>query len=153
MNPVNKTKTVFLTAAMMTALAVIGLQAAVAAPGAMKGPGAKHPCPMQEQQLDQETIKARDAFLQETTELRKQMAEKRAAMRALMNSTNPDPEQASRLAGEMFDLREQIRPKAQAAGLSPRMMMGMMGRMGGGPQMGCDGSMMGGKHHASKKMM
>jgi zinc resistance-associated protein len=146
MNPVNKTKTVFLTAAMVTALAVIGLQSAVAAPGAMKGPGSQHPC-MKGQQLDPETIKARDAFFAETTELRKQMAEKRAAMRALMKGTDPDQVEAAKLAGEIFDLREQIRPKAQAAGLPPRMMMGMMG---GGQMMGCDGPMMGGKHHGGK---
>ena len=147
MSTVNRTKTVLITGAMMTALAVIGLQTAVAAPGDMKGPGLKHPCPMQGEQLNPETIKARDAFLAETTELRKQMAEKRAAMRALMKGTNPDQEQASKLAGEIFDLREQIRPKAQAAGLPPRMMMGMMG---GGPMMGCDGPMMGAKHPGGK---
>ena len=150
MNAVNRTKKIIIAAATTTALAVVGLQAATAGPGTMKGPGSKHPCTMQGQQLDKETIKARDTFLAETTELRKTMAEKRAAMRALMKSSAPDPEQASKLAGELFDIREQLRPKAQAAGLPAHMMMGM-GRMGAGP-MGCDGPMMGGRHHGADAM-
>lgn len=146
----SRTKKIIIAATITTALVFTGLQAATACPGG-KGPGAKHPCAMQGQQLDEATIKARDTFLSETTELRKNMTEKRAAMRAVMKSTSPDPEKASKLAGELFDLREQLRTKAKAAGLPAHMMMGM-GRMGSGPMMGCDGPRMGGQHHGGKAM-
>lgn len=149
MSSANRTKKFIITAAMTTALAVVGLQVATAGPGAMKGPSSQHPCTGQ--QLDKETIKARNTFLSETTELRKSMAEKRAAMRALMNNNSPDPEKASKLAGELFDLREKLRTQAQAAGLPAHMMMGM-GRMGGGPSMGCSGPGMGGRHHGGNAM-
>ncbi len=146
MGTVSRTKKGILAVTITTALALTGLQAAVASPGAMKGPGPQGPCPMQSGQLDAETVKARDTFLTETTELRKGMAEKRAAMRALMNSNTPDQAQASKLAGELFDLREQIRTKAQAAGLPPQMMMAM-GKMGCG-----NAPMTGARHHGGHQM-
>ena len=75
-------------------------------------------------------------FLQDTKELRKQLAVKQAAKRALMRSAQPDSAQAQQLAGEIFDLQEQLRVKAQAEGLP----MGMMGRgFKGGPGMGQGG--------------
>lgn len=146
----SRTKKIIITASFATALVFSGLQVATAVPGA-KGPGPNHPCMMQGQQLDEATIKARDTFLSETTELRKKMAEKRTAKRAVMKSTSPDPEMASKLAGELFDLREQLRTKAKAAGLPPQMMMGM-GRMGDGPMKGCNCQQMGGRHHGGNKM-
>ena len=140
----SRTKKIIITATVATALVFTGLQVATATSGA-KGPGPKHPCIIQGQQLDEATIKARDAFLSETTQLRKNIAEKRAAKRAIMKSTSPDPEKASKLAGELFDLREQLRTQAKAAGLPAYMMKGM-GRMGDGPMMGCNGPCMGGQH-------
>lgn len=72
-------------------------------------------------------------FLQDTKELRKQLAVKQAGQRALMRSAQPDSAQAQQLAGEVFDLREQLRAKAQAEGLP----MSMMGPgFHGGPGMG-----------------
>lgn len=72
-------------------------------------------------------------FLQDTKELRKQLAVKQTAKRTLMRSAQPDSAQAQQLTGEIFDLREQLRAKAQAEGLP----MGMMGRgFHGGPGMG-----------------
>jgi zinc resistance-associated protein len=146
----NRTKKIIIAATITTALAFSGLQAATAAPGA-KGPGPNHPCIMQGQQFDEATIKARETFLSETTALRKSVAEKRAAKRAIMKSTSPDPEKASKLTGELFELREQLRAKAKAAGLPPQMMMGM-GRMGDGPMMDCNCQQMHGRHHGWNNM-
>jgi zinc resistance-associated protein len=159
MSAARRTKKMVITAALATAVGLAGLQTATASPDAA-GPGMQHPCPMQQgakmgkgmgmnKKLDPEMVKARNAFLGETREIRKALAEKRAAMRALMRGDNPDQAQASKLAGEMFDLREQMRTKAAEAGLPPHMMMGPMGmnRMPG------DGPMKGGSHHGKKAMM
>jgi len=149
----NRTKKIIIAATVTTVLTFAGLQAATAGPGTMKGggPGFQHPCPGQGQSFDEATVKARDTFLSETTELRKNMAVKRAAKRAVMSSTTPDPEKASQLAGELFDLREQLRTKARAAGLPPGMIMGI-GKMGNGPMKPCTGQRMGGRHHGGNMM-
>lgn len=153
MSAQNRTKKIIIAATVTTALAFAGLQAATAAPGEMKGrgPGFQHPCPGQGQSFDEATLKTRDTFLSETVELRKNMAVKKAAKRAVMSSTTPDPEKASQLAGELFDLREQLRTKARAAGLPAGMMMGM-GRMGSGQMMPCSGQRMGGRYHGGNMM-
>lgn len=161
MGQVNGTRKIILTAMLTSAVALTGIQSTfAAAPGDMKGPGPQYPCPMQNQnmgmqgmrgmqgpQMNEEMMKARDAFLNETTSLRKNIFEKQAAKRALMKGTSPDPEKAAALAGELFDLREQLRTKAQAAGLPVGMVNGM-GRMGGAHKMACRGhgmGMMGGR--------
>ncbi len=74
--------------------------------------------PTQQQTMMQP--EARDAFLADTVELRRDMAVKRATMRALMQQDNPDTEAIARLAAELFDLREQLRGRAREAGLPPR---------------------------------
>ena len=161
MKAAGRTKKFLIAATLTTALGFAGLQAASASPGAAgpTTPGMQHPCPMQQtmqaqmmgQKPDPEMLKKRDAFLTQTKEIRKNMAEKRAAMRALMHSENPDTAQASKLAGELFELREQMRTKATEAGLPGRMMMGMMGPMGMHP--GCNfGPMKGRGHHAGGMM-
>jgi zinc resistance-associated protein len=107
--------------------------------------GISKPCHrgmQQDTQMSAEMLKNRNDFLQDTKELRKNMMIKRAEMRALMHGTNPDIERASVLAGELFDLREQLRLKAMEKGLPGRAFMGPMG-------MGCkmmqnDGPMRGG---------
>ncbi|MFP3980097.1 MAG: hypothetical protein ACLFUY_01785 [Desulfobacterales bacterium] len=53
------------------------------------------------------------AFMEETADLRDELAEKRGAYQALMARENPDPERASELQREMSQIREQIRAKAQ----------------------------------------
>ncbi len=72
--------------------------------------------PCQQQQLDPVTQKAQEKLMSETVELRKQMVEKKAAMRAVMAAETPDATKASKLAGELFDLKEQFRTKAQEYG-------------------------------------
>jgi hypothetical protein len=56
-------------------------------------------------------------FFADTKDLRKQIAEDKAAERAILDSRNPDPQAASKLAGEIFDLRSSLHDKALAAGL------------------------------------
>jgi len=93
-----------------------------------------------------EMQKSHDKFLADTVAIRKELAEKNAVLRALMNAGTPDTVKASQVAGELFELREKLRAKANEAGLPfPMMMMGQ-----GGDGMCCEG-MMGhgkmGKHH------
>ena len=100
-------------------------------------------------QLDPAMQKAHEKFLAETSGLRKQQMEKHAQMRAIMQSSQPDDAKAARIAGEMFDIQEQIRAKAVANGLPTGMMgpgfgggrgmMGMMGPGGMGGDMPCGG--------------
>ena len=107
----------------------------------MNGPGMM--------QLDLAMQKAHEKFLAETSGLRKQQMEKHAQMRAIMQSSQPDDAKAARIAGEMFDIQEQIRAKAVANGLPTGMMgsgfgggrgmMGMMGAGGMGGDMPCGG--------------
>ncbi len=99
--------------------------------------------------LNKEMQKTRDAFLLETKELRKNIAIKHAAMRAMMRSTNPDPVKVSSLAGEIFDLREQLRTKARAKGLPGHGFMGPQGMHPGCNMMKSHGSMMG-RYHSEK---
>lgn len=124
------------------AVAAIGLaayQVADARPGMGTGMGPGYG----QQALDPATQKAQEQFFKETTDLRKQMTAKRAEMRALMSGTNPDGQKAAKLSEEMFELREQLRTKAQAAGLPAGMGRGLCGGPGAG------GGMMGGygPHH------
>lgn len=92
------------------------------------------------QQLDPAVQEKLDAFYNDTADLRKQLVMKQAERRALLNSTNPDPAAASKLAGEIFDLRTTLQQKAEAAGVDQYMGPGMMG---GGRGMGP--GMMGGR--------
>ncbi len=131
------TKKTLFVAALTSLVAFAGTQTALASePAPQKGPGMQHHRGMMDRpQLDEATKKASDALLAETTELRKSMFVKKAEKHALMMGENPDPAQAAKLAGELFDIREQLRTKAVAAGLPPRMAMQNMGMM----QMGCGG--------------
>ena len=110
---INK-KSVILAAILTSGISLAITQSAIASPN-WHGKG-KAPC--QVQQVDTVTQKAQEKFLQETVELRKQMMEKRAAMRAIMGADTPDANQASKVAGELFDLREKLRLKADEYGLA-----------------------------------
>ncbi|MDA8164589.1 MAG: hypothetical protein M0017_06125 [Desulfobacteraceae bacterium] len=135
------------------AAAVIGLSsiqvAGAASPGkaGMTGPRPGY----SRQALSEKDLKARQAFMAETTDIRKQIATKSAELEAVMAQTNPDEKRAGALSGELFDLRDQLRQKAIAAGLPGGFGMGcrcggmgpaMMG--GRGMMKGRPGMMMGG---------
>lgn len=115
-------KKILLSAIMTTGLALAITQAATASPGYRGSPqGCQQ---MMEGYQNQVTQKAKEKLLNETTEIRKQIAQKRAAMRATMQSENPDVNAVAVLAGELFDLREQMRVKAQELGLPLNAVMG-----------------------------
>ncbi|MFP3869587.1 MAG: hypothetical protein ACLFVT_01730 [Syntrophobacteria bacterium] len=57
-------------------------------------------------------------FLDETAGLRTDLAGKQAEYGPLMTRANPDPKTAATLAREIQELRNQLRVKAQASGLT-----------------------------------
>ena len=116
------TKNKLMMAAILTSGLTLAIsQAAVAQPsqGGGNGPqGAQVDMPCH-YQMNSEFEKTREAFLQDTTTERKLLAQKKAEMRAIMKAGTPDTVQASTVAGELFELREKLRLKAQATGPSP----------------------------------
>lgn len=90
---------------------------------------------MHQQNLTDEQMKARQAFMKETADLRQKLAVKKGEYRAVMAGENPDPKTAGKLAGEIAGLRNQLREKAVAAGV-PCRGMGMGQGMGQGPHQG-----------------
>lgn len=81
----------------------------------------------QNTEVDQE---AYDKFYEDTAELRELMVEKRSEYFAAMNEESPDKEYAALIWSEMFDLKEQLREKAEAAGIE-------VGPGMGGKRFGC----------------
>ena len=132
------TKKIALAAILSSGLALAISQAALAQPGQPGVPAGKGmgmgPGMLQ---MDPATQKAHDKFLADTVELRKQVAEKQAVLRAQMNAATPDTTKVGQLSGELFTLREQLRVKAQEAGLPYPMGMGC--GMGMGPGKGRHG--------------
>jgi hypothetical protein len=59
-----------------------------------------------------------ERFLDETADLRKDLAAKGAEYDALMARPDPDPTRTSTLSQEIFDLQNQLREKAQNYGIS-----------------------------------
>lgn len=85
-------------------------------------------------QLDQETKAKIKQFMVDNQAIRKEMAMKQAEKRALMRGDNPNPQVVAKITGELFDLRTQMREKAEVAGVDQYVGLGMMG--GGGRQHG-----------------
>jgi zinc resistance-associated protein len=96
-------------------------------------------------QMDPAMLKLHEKFLNETVVIRKEMVQKNAVMRALLDADIPDATKVSQVAGELFDLREKLRVKANEIGM-PMMGMGMGMGMGDGDEMPCQGMGMGGRH-------
>ena len=63
---------------------------------------------------------AEQSFLNDTAKLRKDLADKEAKYDALTVQPNPDPEQAAKLSQEIFEIRNQLRAKAQSYGFAGR---------------------------------
>ncbi len=108
------------------AAAVIGLltlQFASAGPGRGPGFGFGGDCPNwgaaggcnSGPAVDQKKV---DAFLEETTPLRTQMIDKRAEYQKLTLTNEYDRDKASELTDEIAQIRNQIREKAETAGLN-----------------------------------
>ena len=139
-------KKTILSIALAATIALAGYQAAEAQLGTGAGPGAGPGIGMMGgpgagygrmgATLDEETIKARQQFYQETTDLRRQIVGKQAELRAVLSNQRPDEKKAARLAQELFDLRTEKHQKAQELGIAmPGMGTGMgmgKGRMGRG---------------------
>ncbi|BCS97293.1 hypothetical protein DSLASN_29250 [Desulfoluna limicola] len=104
--------------------------------GPMDGSGMGY---MQQQNLTDEQVQARQAFMKETAGLRKDLASKMGEYRALMAGDNPNPKEAGKLSGEIAGLKDQLREKAVAAGVPFKGMgmgMGMGHRMNDGHRSG-----------------
>jgi len=141
-------KKIMLATILSTSIALAISQSALAQPAVDAGVQGKGMPPCQSQ-MDPATQKVRDKFLTETVELRKQLAEKNAAMQAVLNAGTPDADKASKLAGELFEVREKLRAKAQESGLPMPMLMMGHGDMGGMPCQGM-GDGMGKRHYRMK---
>lgn len=134
MEQTNSTKKIILAAILTSGLALAITQSALAQPG-YQGKRGGGPCQVQ---LDPATQKAQEKFLAETVETRKKLMEKKAVMRALINAGSQDTAKVGQLAGEVFELREQLRVKAADSGLPLPMLMGHGGAgMGAGMGPGC----------------
>jgi Spy/CpxP family protein refolding chaperone len=72
-------------------------------------------------QLDEESRAKMVQFHKENQDLHKQMVMKQAEKRALMQQTQPDPQAAAKVAGELFDLRTALQQKAELAGVAELM--------------------------------
>lgn len=82
-----------------------------------RGCGMKNHMGQRYQAMDDETRAKYDTFLTATSELRKEIAAKRAEKRAVMHSANPDPDQAAQLTRELLELRSRMLARADEAGL------------------------------------
>ncbi len=141
------TKKKVILIALVVGLAFTGYQQAFAkggkngaAPG--QGPGIACKGGQPPQMMDEATKKKMDVFFKDTKEIRKDLAMKRAEKRAIFMSEKVDPKAAAKVEGELFDLRDAMRQKAEAAGLP------FLGGMGGnGPGCGMMSGMMGPDGH------
>lgn len=145
-------KKLMLAAILTSGLTLAISQATLAEPAKPASPETQaksggHPTQMQ---MATEMQKLHDKFLSDTVAIRKELAEKNAVLRALMHAGTPDTVKASQVAGEIFELREKLRAKAQEAGLPMPMLM-MMGQ--GGDGMGCQGMMGQGMMDRHHRMM
>ncbi|MBU0731221.1 MAG: hypothetical protein KKE17_01820 [Proteobacteria bacterium] len=71
--------------------------------------------------MSEEDKAAHLKFKEDTKDLRKKMAMKKAELKAVMASETPNQGEAGKLAGELFELRDELKTKALAAGIKPGM--------------------------------
>ena len=83
-------------------------------PGA--GPGSCGSC---DQGLNEEDQKAQQEFFDATKDLRQQLFDKRSEYADLMRQENSDKDQAAEIWSEMYDLKAQLKEKADTAGFGP----------------------------------
>ncbi len=119
-------KKALIVTAVVAGIGILGLQQASAnwgqggfGPGFCGGPesGYTQGGPGFSQLSAEDQAKA-DNFLEETQGLRKEILMKQSERLALMQSDNPDPDRAAKLAGDIFDLRTTIQDKAEGAGVT-----------------------------------
>lgn len=131
MKTMNTKKRILLATLLTSGLTLAISQAVIAEPTKSVPPPAQNtpakmiPPPGFERHA--ELIKVRDTFLADTIAQRKALAEKSAEMQAIMKNNAPDPAKASAVAGQLFDIHEQLRAKAKTLGFPlPMLMMGTM---------------------------
>jgi zinc resistance-associated protein len=110
-------KKVIIVLAMVVSLGLVASQA-LAQWGpyggcGMWGPGGGYSANVNPGPADQD-------FLNDTAELRRDLAGKEAEYDALMVLPIPDPKRAAKLSQEIFDIRRQLRAKAQTYGFAGR---------------------------------
>ena len=91
------------------------------------------PLPSSSLRLDEKSQAIKDKFLADTVKIRRALAGKQAALQAVYSARSGNTAVAARLGEEIFDLREQLRLKAQATGLTPALLLDLdvAGRAGG----------------------
>ena len=122
----NTKKKIILGVALVSAISVAGLQNASANPwGGGPNKWQNSQCGQCDRsnyrgqaQLDEKSTEDYEKFRNETSDLRKEIAIRKAEKKALMLNENPDAKRVAQLTGELFDLREQLHTKAQEKGLS-----------------------------------
>nr|WP_320013239.1 hypothetical protein [uncultured Desulfobulbus sp.] len=132
MTTTNTKKKLMMAAILTSGLTLAISQAAMAQPSqgggnSTKGAQVDMPC---HYQMNGEYTKAREAFLQNTTAERKLLAQKKAEMQAIMKAGTPDTVKASAVAGELFEIREQLRLKALETGMPLSMLLMDSGQHG-----------------------
>ncbi|MGL1932668.1 MAG: hypothetical protein OCC45_13060 [Desulfotalea sp.] len=81
----------------------------------------------QHSQMNTERREAMQQLRADNPQLFKDLAVKKSAFNAVMRNDNPNAKQASELAGELFELKEKLNAKKDAAGLTRFGMNGMRG--------------------------
>jgi len=131
-------KKTMLSIALAAIIGMAGFQVAEArqglGPGAAAGPGYGRMAV----QPDEDTLKARQQFHDETLQLRRQIVVKQTELQAVLAAQKPDEKRAASLAAELFDLRTQKHQKARELGIAlPGQGLGM--GQGMGPKRGSRG--------------
>ncbi|MBU0479808.1 MAG: periplasmic heavy metal sensor [Proteobacteria bacterium] len=135
-------KKVLVVALLVTLAGFTGLQTASAGWGWWGGEGRGNgpgngpgscggPCA---EEVSEEDQKARQEFFDATKDLRQQLFDKRSEYADVVNQENPDKEKAAAIWSEMYDLKAQLKEKADGAGFGPGTGKGF------GRRAGCDGS-------------
>jgi len=103
---------------LVITLAVVGALGLVASQALAWGPGGQGGwCPMGGYS-GAYTGGAYQSFLNDTAQLRQELAAKQGEYNALMAQPNPDPKQTAQVSQEIARLQEQIQTKAQSSGVA-----------------------------------
>ncbi|BCS97292.1 hypothetical protein DSLASN_29240 [Desulfoluna limicola] len=105
------------TILILTAVAITGFSATQVLAGRMhNGSMAEHGMGYT-QNMTEEQVQARHAFMKDTADLRMSLEVKKGEYRALMAGDTPNPKEAGELSGDIANLENQLREKAVAAGV------------------------------------
>ena len=100
-------------------LAVVGIVGLAASQALAWGPwGQGGWCPMMGGYNGAYTGGAYQNFLNDTAQLRQELAAKQGEYNALMAQPSPDPKQTAQVSQEIARLQEQIQTKAQSSGIA-----------------------------------